>query len=161
VLEAQVLQLPETAAVRAAPFRTIVSLAGPMADLGVALPGPGRVARHDGVLYLWAGMETWLAMADDPGLEDRLRAAAPGVAVTDQSDGKAILLVHGPRATDILAKVLQIDLETFGEDSTALTLAGHIPVQIWREDDAFALACFRSYAESLNHALARADTGRG
>jgi len=161
MLEAQVLQLPASEAVVAAPFRSIVSLAGPVAGLGATLPAPGRAVRHDGVLYLWAGMETWLAMADDPGLEDKLRVAAPDAAVTDQSDGKAILLVYGPRAKKILAKLLPIDLKTFEEDATALTLAGHIPVQIWREGETFALACFRSYAESLHHALVRAETGRG
>jgi len=45
----------------------------------------------------------------------------------------------------------------FGEDSTALTLAGHIPVQIWREDGQFAVACFRSFAKSLYHALIEAS----
>jgi len=140
MLDAQTIWFSAADSVQAAPFRSIVSLAGRAAEFlsetGVTPPAPGRVARHGGVMYLWAGPETWLAMADDADLEDRLRAqAGPEVAITDQSDGKFVLFVHGPRARKILAKLVPIDLdeEAFDEDATALTLAGHIPVQIWRE----------------------------
>jgi len=167
MLDAQTIWFSAADSVQAAPFRSIVSLAGRAAEFlsetGVTPPAPGRVARHGGVMYLWAGPETWLAMADDADLEDRLRAqAGPEVAITDQSDGKFVLFVHGPRARKILAKLVPIDLdeEAFDEDATALTLAGHIPVQIWREEEKFALACFRSFAEGLHHALLQADTGR-
>jgi sarcosine oxidase subunit gamma len=79
--------------------------------------------------------------------------------------------VRGPAARDALAKLLPIDLHRagFAEDATALTLAGHIGVQIWRSgEDRFELACFRSYAEALYGALREAarefeviDAGRG
>jgi heterotetrameric sarcosine oxidase gamma subunit len=157
MLEAQTILVAWSDAVRVAPFRWIVSLAGRGVEMGVALPGAGRVVRDGGEMYLWAGPEAWLVMGDDAGLEERVRRM--GGVVTDQSDGKVILLVSGVGARKILAKLLPIDLEAFGEDATALTLAGHIPVQVWREGDGFALACFRSFAESLHDALVRAEKG--
>ncbi len=163
MLEAAALALPATAVVRLAPWRTMISLAafadardGLAAALGVDMPGPGKVLALDGVMYLWAGPEAWLVMAEDPALAARLTACAAGLAaVTDQSDGRVVFLVTGAA---ILAKLAPVDLHdsVFGPDSTALTLAGHVPVQIWREADAFAVACFRSYAVSLHHALVEA-----
>jgi sarcosine oxidase subunit gamma len=60
---------------------------------------------------------------------------------------------------DALAKLVPIDLhpKNFTPDSTALTLAAHISVQIWQTaDGAYNLACFRSFAEDLYHALTAA-----
>jgi sarcosine oxidase subunit gamma len=99
-------------------------------------------------------------MSDDAGLEARIAAATKNLAaVTDQSDGKILLLLGGPDPRETLQKLLPIDLHesSFGPDATALTLAGHIPVQVWREDQKFALACFRSYGKSLYHALTEAS----
>lgn len=163
MLEAADLGLPASAAVRVALWRFVVSVSafagmrdGLAAALQVDLPGPGRVLACDGVRYLWAGPEAWLVMAEDAELEARILAAASGLAaVTDQSDGRVVFLVSG---ASILAKLLPVDLHegVFGPDATALTLAGHVPVQIWREGGDFAVACFRSYAGSLHHALVEA-----
>jgi sarcosine oxidase subunit gamma len=123
---------------------------------------PGRKLRTKNVTYLWSGPASWLALsdADDPDFADTLAARLAGVAaVTDQSDGRAILRVHGPHIRDALAKLLPIDLHPneFGEDATALTLAGHINVQIWRcGQNEFELACFRSFAGALRESLRHA-----
>lgn len=130
--------------------------------LGGMLPLPGRQLRAEGVRYLWSGPASWLALADgdDPEFSAMLARRLAGVAaVTDQSDGRAVLRVHGPTARDALAKLLPIDLHpsTFSEDATALTLAGHVAVQIWRGgENAFELACFRSFAGALYEALREA-----
>jgi sarcosine oxidase subunit gamma len=167
MLEARDLGLPDSGAVRVAPYRSIVSIAAfagraaALAEaLGVALPGPGKMAEMGGVTFLWSGPDSWLAMSD-AGLETRIEVAAGLAAVTDQGDGRAIFLLSGDNVRDTLAKLVPIDLHesVFGPDDTALTLAGHIPVQIWREGGGFALACFRSYAGSLHHALLEAAGG--
>jgi sarcosine oxidase subunit gamma len=165
------LQAPiGNAVVALAEHRSIVSIAAfaeclaPLqAALGVALPGPNRQTKHDGILYLWAGPETWLAVADtaDPNFDLRIvQNCKTLAAVTDQSDGRTILRVSGPAARDALAKLVPIDLHpsAFPSNATALTLAGHIPVQIWHSPpDGFELACFRSYAETLYEALIQAN----
>ena len=92
-------------------------------------------------------------------------AARTGTAVTDQSDGLFSFAVAGPHAVDILKKLLPIDIERFAPDDAAITIAAHIGVRVWREGDAYILACFRSFAVALHHALAEAaadfSPGRG
>jgi methylglutamate dehydrogenase subunit D len=142
--------------------------------LGVALPWAGRMKTAGDMILLWSGPASWLALSndDDPAFSAKLTGKLAGLAaVTDQGDGRAIFSVRGPAARDALAKLLPIDLHRagFAEDATALTLAGHIGVQIWRSgEDCFELACFRSYAEALYAALREAarefeviDAGRG
>ncbi len=162
MLEAAVLAFAEHPAVRLAPWRRVLSLAvfaGGLdrlqAALGGALPTAGKTVLIGGVRFAWAGPGSWLAVSPDADLADQITAAARGLAaVTDQSDGKLVFLVDGGRA---LQKLVPVDLEDMAEDATALTLAGHIPVQIWREGQAVALACFRSYGASLHHALVEAS----
>jgi len=158
------------AAVALAEHRSIVSIAAfaeCLAPLqvapGVTLPGPNRQTYHDGILYLWAGAENWLALADtaDPDFDLRMAQNCNTLAaVTDQSDGRTILRISGPAARDALAKLVPIDLHpsAFPPDATAMTLAAHISVQIWHSPpDGFELACFRSYAETLYEALIEAS----
>jgi heterotetrameric sarcosine oxidase gamma subunit len=162
MLEATALALDPSATIALASPRHILSItayAGATAalesSLGVALPEPGHTAISAGVTWLWSGPNSWLAMSETP-LD--LAPATPHAALTDQSDGKAVFLVHGALIRETLQKLIPIDLhETlFLPDHTALTLAGHIPVQIWREGEVFALACFRSFGPALHHALLEA-----
>jgi len=166
MLDAQILDVAGNEFVALAPPRAMVGVAAfattaaPLnTALGVTLPTTPRAVTAAGVTYLWSGPGSWLALSDDPALESRLRAAAgTNAAITDQSDGRVILTVSGPHARKILAKVVPIDLHesAFPPDATALTLADSIGVQIWREAQKFHLACFRSFAESLGHALVQA-----
>ena len=167
MLEAAMPSLKPTALVQLAGQRTMVSLsafkgkgAALGAALGVALPATPRRIRHDGADYFWAGPGSWLVISENPALFDELAAVvAPFAAMTDQSDGHCILRVIGPQSRAILAKLVPIDLHetAFAPDEVALTLAAHIGVKLWQEEDgAFALACFRSFAGALHHALLEA-----
>jgi sarcosine oxidase subunit gamma len=169
MLEALPLAFPATGAVSLAPERRIYSVsafAGGKAQLeaalGLTLPDANRGFTDGAVTWLWSGPGTWLAIGD-AGLESRLSGVAPHAAVTEQSDGRALFFVAGPHCRDILEKLVPIDLHesAFLAGHTALTLAGHIPVQIWREGETFVLACFRSFAAALHHALVQAETPRG
>ncbi len=162
MLEAQTLNLPATAHVQLAPQRGIVSITafkGGQAALHETMPLP--VTPHcfaaNGILFLWSGPASWLAISDEAGLESTITQDVKNLAaVTDQSDGRAILRVTAPRAK--LQKLVPIDLHesVFAANATALTLAGHIPVQIWQANGAFELCCFRSFCESLYHSLVEA-----
>jgi heterotetrameric sarcosine oxidase gamma subunit len=134
-------------------------------EFGIDLPNaPCHVAAND-LSFLWMGPDQWLVLstADNPDFESSLRHLVDDVAcVTDQSDGRTIMRISGARAHEAMAKLVPIDLhpQTFAADATALTLAGHIPVQIWRTGDGgFDIACFRSYAGSLSKALHQAAAG--
>jgi sarcosine oxidase subunit gamma len=108
---------------------------------GLSLPdAPKRVAA-DPIGFLWAGAGQWLAMAGEDGaaFERRLRNALGNLAsVTDQSDGRTIIRVAGPRARDALVKGVQIDLHpsVFRSGDAAATTVAYIGVHFWQVDDA-------------------------
>jgi len=168
MLEADILPHPATSYVQPVPHRSIVGIAAFRGQdaaintaLGTSLPTTPCRSSQDGVTYLWSGPRAWLAMSEDPALlaeiSERLRGIA---AVTEQSDGLVLLRVIGPQARKILAKLVPIDLHpsAFSADAVAITLAGHIGIRIWQDDDgAFTLACFRSFAGALHHSLLEAS----
>jgi methylglutamate dehydrogenase subunit D len=122
---------------------------------GLDLPMTPRRIGDGRLAFLWSGRAQWLAIAEDAGdLESGLGERLGGLAsLTDQSDGRSVLRLSGPRARDTLAKGLAIDLHprAFAPGGTALTLAGHIGVQIWQLDEApsYEIAVARGYAGSL------------
>lgn len=127
----------------------------------VELPnGAGRV-EGDGIAFVWAGPDHWLAVAergDGRDLEAELKRTLAGIAsVVDQSDGRIVVRISGPHARAVLAKGVPIDLHprAFGPGSVAITHASHIGVILWRTDDAptYEAALFRSYADSFAHWL--------
>ena len=126
---------------------------------GVALPDkPGRV-EGNGIAFVWAGPGQWLAVAErgpSRDLEVELKAALPGLAsIVDHSDGRVVMRISGPRARDVLAKGVPIDLDprAFRPGDVAITHASHIGVILWQLDNAptYEAALFRSYADSFAH----------
>jgi sarcosine oxidase subunit gamma len=110
-------------------------------SLGIAAAGPGQ----------------WLIMTDQAKsaqFELQLRMELAGLAsVFDQSDGRTIVQVSGPRARDALAKGVLIDLHpgVFGVGSTAVTSIAYIGVHFWQTDEkpTYEFAMFRSFAMSF------------
>jgi methylglutamate dehydrogenase subunit D len=113
--------------------------------------------RLDGLSFIWAGPGRWLARTPAqaaPALEATLRDALSGLAsVVNQTDGRCIFHIAGPKAGEILSQSLPVDLDArlFGPGDTALTLAGHINVHFWQIDrsPAYEFAVARSFAASL------------
>ena len=74
-------------------------------------------------------------------------------AVCEQSDGRVVIEIGGPRSRAVLAKGLPIDLHprAFAPGDVALTAASHIAVQLWQVDAAptYRLAVPRSLAASF------------
>ena len=74
----------------------------------------------------------------------------------DQSDGYAGLRLEGPAVLEVLAKgvFLDLHLSAFPVGSAAGVTVSHIGVILWRrEETAFEMLCFRSYARSFWHWL--------
>jgi sarcosine oxidase subunit gamma len=130
-------------------------------SIGLQLPATPRRVAHGGATYIWNGPNAWLVFGDDA----LPRKAAGLGAVTDQSDGLFLFFVTGPHAVQILKKLVPVDVASFAPDEAAITIAAHIGVRMWREADGFVLACFRSFAVALHHALEDAarefQPGRG
>jgi methylglutamate dehydrogenase subunit D len=143
--------------------------AAAQAAFGAALPQTPRRVEGNGIAFIWAGPERWLALAHHRSSED-LALTLSGVfagtaAVTAQGDGRAIIRLGGARARDVLAKGLAIDLHprAFRPGDTAVTGALHVEVQIWQCDDrpTYEIVLFRGFARSFWLWLAQAASPYG
>ena len=119
-------------------------------------PGPGRASK-DGFALIGTGPGQWLAVAEGKAALAslaKLATALKGVAtIVDQSDGKAVLRVSGPRARDTLAKGCSLDLHprVFKPGSATTTPVALIDCVIWQVDETptYDLAVPTSYAGSF------------
>jgi heterotetrameric sarcosine oxidase gamma subunit len=143
---------------------TAAAVARAVSDsLGIALPAPGRAASGGEFRAIWIGPECWMLLgSDSTGLEARLRAAVEpaGGSVIDQSHGRAILRLSGPRVRDTLAKGTGIDLHprAFAENTAAQTGLFHLSVTIDRRrgTGTFDVHAMRGFAQSLHESLCEA-----
>jgi heterotetrameric sarcosine oxidase gamma subunit len=123
---------------------------------GVDLPPTSTMARGKDVSFIGVGPGQWLAVSEtleNQALADDLIAKLKGLAsIADQSDGRAVIRLSGPRARDVLAKGLAIDLDprVFPEDGAVTSTISHMGVQLWQEGpESYDIALFRSVAESF------------
>ncbi|HWV42924.1 sarcosine oxidase subunit gamma [Pseudorhodoplanes sp.] len=125
-----------------------------MTRFKLELPQTPRVVSGSMLDLVWAGPAQWLAASIRPVMPAELTAELGQLAaVTDQTDARAVLKLHGPRVRDVLAKGCPVDLHprAFRRGDTALTTIGGIGTQIWWADvdEAFHLAVPRSMAGSF------------
>jgi sarcosine oxidase subunit gamma len=127
------------------------------AAYGVALPESSRVAQGAAVSFIGYGPGQWLAVSESLGAESLARELGQklkGLAsVSDQSGGRTVLRISGPRARDVLAKGLPIDLDprAFPLGSAATSTISLMGVQLWQIDDtrSYDIAIFRSVSHSF------------
>jgi sarcosine oxidase subunit gamma len=122
-------------------------------ELGLTLPGMGRVVFVDGVTIVCTSPREFLVL--DADLTGRARTI-------DVSDAWVLFDVAGAKAREALATMVPIDLhpDSFGPGDAAATYAAHVSVLIWRHAGGFTLGCLRSYAGSFAHHLERAAAPR-
>jgi sarcosine oxidase subunit gamma len=124
---------------------------------GVELPNSSRVAQGPKVGFVGTGPGQWLAMSEvlaSEALARDLSAKLQGLAsISDQSGGRTVLRVSGPRARDVLAKGLPIDLDprAFPLGSAATSAISLMGLQLWQIDDtrSYDIAMFRSVSQSF------------
>ncbi len=124
---------------------------------GVDLPASSRVVRGPQVGFVGYGPGQWLAVSESLANEALARDLAhrlQGLAsISDQSGGRMVLRVSGPRARDVLAKGLPIDLDprAFPLGSAATSVIALMGVQLWQMDDtrSYDIAVFRSLSASF------------
>lgn len=125
----------------------------------IALPGGPKHVAVGGVAFVGIGPGRWLALSEaDPEARfaSMLRAdLADLAAVSDQSDGRGVLALRGPRMIDALAKICALDLDPlmFRPGDAAVTMMGHVDVQLWASEAGLDLCVPRSFAASLWHDL--------
>lgn len=118
--------------------------------LGLSLPAPNASAQKGKASCLWSGRgQAFLVDADPAGLE--------GVAaLTDQTDGWAVMSLSGPGAEAVLARLVTIDvrLRAFAVGQVARTPVNHMMAVVERTAaDAFRIFVFRSMAATAVHEL--------
>jgi methylglutamate dehydrogenase subunit D len=151
---------PQFATVMAYKHRRPDVAARLQAKFGLSLPdGPQRIAQGTAAV-IGLGPRTWLFQRESgPPLEPELADAfGDAAAVTDQSDGYAVLRLAGPRVRNVLEKGVSLDLHdsVFVPGRAASTGCAHIGIILWRLDDdrghaVFEVAAFRSLARNLWH----------
>jgi sarcosine oxidase subunit gamma len=124
---------------------------------GVELPDSSRVARGSKVSFVGYGPGQWLAVSEQLASEalardlgERLKGLA---SISDQSGGRTVIRISGPRASDVLAKGLPIDLDprAFPLGSAATSTISLMGVQLWQTGDtrSYDVAIFRSVSQSF------------
>jgi sarcosine oxidase subunit gamma len=144
---------------------TVMARKGQMAALrdavrtayGMTLPDASRHDAGTSAGFIGTGPGQWLAVSEQLRngelAADLSRRLAGLASISDQSDGRAILRLGGPRARDVLAKGLPIDVHpsVFTLGSTATSVISLMGVTLWQVDDAptYDIAVFRSLAGSF------------
>ena len=129
--------------------------------LGVPLPQGPQVVSADGLTLVGTGPGRWTVAADDTtgdALLQRLQAlAGPFGSVTDQTDASVVYDVSGPKAHEMLMKMLLIDIDpvAFRPGSAATTQAALIGTTLWQTEAAtYRFLIARSYALAFVRAVA-------
>lgn len=109
-----------------------------------------------GVTVQWAGPDQYVALAADKAegalYRDLIQKLAGLASVSDQSHGRVVIRIAGPKARAVLAKGTPVDLHAsvFPLGKSALTQMAHIGVHLSRTGpDTFDLSVFRGFSESF------------
>ena len=129
----------------------------------ITLPEPGHAAQG-AVTALWIQPEGWFLIAPR-GPEGALAKAVKSAvgdagSVIDQTHGRSVVTLSGPRARWVLEKFCRVDLHptAFGPARVASTTIAHLGCTIHQRDaipsyDLIVFSTFlKSFLESLTHA---------
>jgi methylglutamate dehydrogenase subunit D len=133
-------------------------------QFGTTAPAKPKAMAAGDTTLIWSGPDQFLALAPRKAgspLHDASAKSLAGIAsISDQSDGRALIRIAGPKARDVLAKFCSLDLDPseFPVGAAAVTSIDHTAATLWRgkdEDGApvFFLLVFTSFAESLWHMM--------
>ena len=114
---------------------------------GVPYPAPNSAETNDATRIIWFGRDAALLIGPEPD-----SALGKWAAITDQSDAWACVTLSGEAATDVLARLVPVDLrpEHFRAGRTLRSLLGHMNVSITSAGaDRFLLLVYRSMAVTL------------
>lgn len=123
-------------------------------------PSVGRVVEREGWQIIATGARRWLFVATAAPLcsiEELMQSDEidNGASITDQSDGLVGLVLEGPLAPDVLARLVSLDLDALADDHAATTVMEHLTITLVRQDaQRFDILGARSTADSLAHAVA-------
>jgi heterotetrameric sarcosine oxidase gamma subunit len=103
-----------------------------------------------GARVQWAGIEQYFVL--DKPFDEVLKKLDGLASCSDQSHGRLIIRIEGPKVRSVLCKGTPIDLHEseFEFDKSAPTQMAHVGVHLTRVGrDAFELSVFRGFSESF------------
>jgi sarcosine oxidase subunit gamma len=127
---------------------------------GVEPPSTPKAVIGKIATLVWSGPDQFLAFAARSADSQfgKLAEVFAGIAsLSEQSDGRCLIQISGPRAREALAKFSSLDLDDtmFPPGAAATSSVDHTPVNIWRDangadgEAVFNLLVFTSFADSL------------
>jgi sarcosine oxidase subunit gamma len=118
--------------------------AAKMAGVKVA-PGPGQSATGEGGTLLRTEPLKWLLISES----DTPRPALPEAdgTVLELSHARTVIHVFGPKALDLMARMMPLDLRpaAFPEGAAANTTLHHLGVTVLARDGGFDILVLRSF----------------
>jgi methylglutamate dehydrogenase subunit D len=105
---------------------------------------------YSGAVVQWAGAEQYFVL--DRPYEEVAKKLSGLAACSDQSHGRVIVRIEGPKVRPVLAKGSPVDFHDgeFPLGKSALTQMAHVGVHVTRVgSDAFELSVFRGFSESF------------
>ncbi len=131
------------------------------APFGLVLPGPGKAVFGEKASAYWTGPDQWMIEVPGQGTGDfaaALREVAPGVSITEQTDGFTVFEVTsdsgGASIDALMAKLVNVDPAALGPGRATRTGLHHMTVfLVRRSQDRLDVIAMRSFARALWHAL--------
>ncbi|MFZ5710495.1 MAG: sarcosine oxidase subunit gamma [Pseudomonadota bacterium] len=125
-----------------------------LGKLGLGFPAPNTTITAGTAAIVWTGREQAFLIGADGGADGGMLEGL--AALTDQSDGWAVMELAGQGWRDALARLVGIDLRprAFLPGQAARTPLNHMPAVIWcLAEDRVRIMCFRSMAKTAVHEL--------
>jgi heterotetrameric sarcosine oxidase gamma subunit len=123
-------------------------------NYGIPAPAPGKMAIGKSIVLQWCGTDQYYALAEnrlEGALYAELKNSLKGTgSVGDQSHGRVIIGISGPKARALLSKGSPVDFHPreFGIHAVAVTQMAHVGVHVSRwGENAFELSLFRGFSE--------------
>ncbi|MFN3822568.1 MAG: sarcosine oxidase subunit gamma [Pseudorhodobacter sp.] len=131
-----------------APFRgQAKALDKALKPLGLAFPAPNRLRAGKGARLVWTSRDQAFLIGADAAI------LAPHAALTDQTDGWAMLRLSGQGAADALMRLVPLDLDAMLSGEAARAPLGHMQSILMREESGFEILVFRSMARTAWHEI--------
>jgi sarcosine oxidase subunit gamma len=114
---------------------------------------------------VWSGADQFYALfprvAEEQPLDGLRETFAGKASLSDQSDGRSLIQISGPKVRAMMAKLSSVDFDDaiFPVGAAAATSIDHSGVNLWREADAadgspvYNILIFTSFADSIWHTI--------
>ncbi len=121
------------------------------AAVGTKAPDPRQIVIHGDRACGWMSPDEYLLVMPYAEVSKVLAAIAKALGnehhlAVDVSDARAVFRIEGPKADQVLQKLVPADLEKLAPGELRRTRAAQVAVAFWQQDGGYTLVCFRSVA---------------